>query len=176
MVCLASVCISKLEEILSYQASPPILYWDRVFCLLSTLYGAHGRLAWGASSTLASLPSFCGITVITDVWPYTGHWELFEDLNSSPHAYQANTSFTEPPSQLQAMFPEISRLHGREFVIVACDFAVLRTEPRTSCIVEWPITEVATDLVHFPSLLFCFENMTLWHTIIGSRETIVKKN
>lgn len=129
MVCLESVCISKLGDLLSRQSSPPILLWDRVFCYCSCCIQQTSLRRFFC---LGLPPIFCDTTVITDVWLHTGLWEPFEDLNSGPHARQASTLLTEPPSQPQATFPEMSREHGQGFVVLACVFTVLKTESRTS--------------------------------------------
>lgn len=110
---LASMCVSKSEDDLSCQSSSPILFET----------GSHIRCSWGLRQANRSVSLrllwlsflyFCGSIVMTDMWSHTAHWESCEDLNPGLRAYLANSLLTEPPSQPQATFAEISWLSGQD--------------------------------------------------------------
>lgn len=109
---LASMCVSKSEDDLSCQSSSPILFETGSHircscCLRQANRSVSLRLLW------LSFLYFCGSIVMTDVWSHTAHWESCEDLNPGLRAYMANSLLTEPPSQPQATFAEISWLSGQ---------------------------------------------------------------
>lgn len=116
-VCAAFTCVSHGVHLLQY-----VCQSQRTISIVSPHLPSHIRCScclWQANRSVSlrllwlSFLSFCGSIVMTDVWSHTAHWESCEDLNPGLRAYLASSLLTEPPSQRQATFAEISWLSGQ---------------------------------------------------------------
>lgn len=125
-VCAAFTCVSHGVHLLQYvcqsQRTISAVSPHLPSCLRQDLtFAAHvacGRLTRVWASDFSDSVSCISVGAlwwqnVGDVWSHTAHWESCEDLNSGLRAYLANSLLTEPPSQRQATFAEISWLSGQ---------------------------------------------------------------